>query len=206
MHRLRLLGPRAVGSDPALPDCVHPAACVTTASPPGFPIPTGRAGVGMSCRSVSLTGVVYSVPIWHRLSTVWSRSLQLARLQTSKSLHPARCSDRYRARSCSRSRSEDMARIRYSEAEGTFYAEPRPCEGRAAALKKVDVASAAIAAWARLRQRSPIHWSRAAAHEERGAMQADALWLPLFPTTTIGSFPQASEVRRARSPPKPRGR
>jgi len=33
----------------------------------------------------------------------------------------------------------------------------------------------------------------------RKAIQAQALGLPLFPTTTIGSFPQTSEVRRARS-------
>ncbi|MGF6254636.1 5-methyltetrahydropteroyltriglutamate--homocysteine S-methyltransferase [Ensifer sp. LBL] len=33
----------------------------------------------------------------------------------------------------------------------------------------------------------------------RRALQADALPLPLFPTTTIGSFPQTPEVRQARS-------
>jgi 5-methyltetrahydropteroyltriglutamate--homocysteine methyltransferase len=35
--------------------------------------------------------------------------------------------------------------------------------------------------------------------EHRHALQARALELPLFPTTTIGSFPQTSEVRKARS-------
>ncbi|GAA4179850.1 5-methyltetrahydropteroyltriglutamate--homocysteine S-methyltransferase [Shinella granuli] len=41
--------------------------------------------------------------------------------------------------------------------------------------------------------------TRASAFEDRRAAQADAIALPLFPTTTIGSFPQTSDVRKARS-------
>jgi 5-methyltetrahydropteroyltriglutamate--homocysteine methyltransferase len=40
---------------------------------------------------------------------------------------------------------------------------------------------------------------RASAHEERQRAQAAKLALPLFPTTTIGSFPQTHEVRKARA-------
>ncbi|MBI3328108.1 MAG: 5-methyltetrahydropteroyltriglutamate--homocysteine S-methyltransferase, partial [Nitrospinae bacterium] len=42
-----------------------------------------------------------------------------------------------------------------------------------------------------MRQRAPTH--------ERRQAQAQALALPLFPTTTIGSFPQTAELRRVRA-------
>ncbi len=40
---------------------------------------------------------------------------------------------------------------------------------------------------------------RAAAYHERVATQRAALGLPLFPTTTIGSFPQTAEIRKVRA-------
>ncbi|KNY33264.1 MULTISPECIES: 5-methyltetrahydropteroyltriglutamate--homocysteine S-methyltransferase [unclassified Agrobacterium] len=40
---------------------------------------------------------------------------------------------------------------------------------------------------------------RTSAFAERQKVQAQAITLPLFPTTTIGSFPQTLEVRKARS-------
>jgi 5-methyltetrahydropteroyltriglutamate--homocysteine methyltransferase len=40
---------------------------------------------------------------------------------------------------------------------------------------------------------------RPTAHAERRKLQAAALHTPLFPTTTIGSFPQTQEVRNARA-------
>ena len=40
---------------------------------------------------------------------------------------------------------------------------------------------------------------RSAPYEERALAQSKALDLPLFPTTTIGSFPQTSEIRIQRS-------
>ncbi len=40
---------------------------------------------------------------------------------------------------------------------------------------------------------------RQSAYPERAARQAELLNLPRFPTTTIGSFPQTAEIRRARS-------
>ncbi|MDD9893459.1 MAG: 5-methyltetrahydropteroyltriglutamate--homocysteine S-methyltransferase [Gammaproteobacteria bacterium] len=39
---------------------------------------------------------------------------------------------------------------------------------------------------------------RQSAYTERAALQIEALGLPRFPTTTIGSFPQTTEIRQAR--------
>jgi len=46
---------------------------------------------------------------------------------------------------------------------------------------------------------SPESLKRQAAYETRKTQQQDRLKLPLLPTTTIGSFPQTSEVRQARA-------
>ncbi len=40
---------------------------------------------------------------------------------------------------------------------------------------------------------------RASSHAERKSLQQESLRLPLFPTTTIGSFPQTKEVRSVRA-------
>lgn len=40
---------------------------------------------------------------------------------------------------------------------------------------------------------------RKSVYEQRASKQAEFLKLPAFPTTTIGSFPQTAEIRRARS-------
>ncbi len=45
---------------------------------------------------------------------------------------------------------------------------------------------------------TPDMASRTSAYPERRALQADALELPAFPTTTIGSFPQTKEIRDLR--------
>ena len=45
----------------------------------------------------------------------------------------------------------------------------------------------------------PAMAERSAAYSERSAHQAQALKLPLLPTTTIGSFPQTGEIRLQRS-------
>ncbi|WP_312943855.1 5-methyltetrahydropteroyltriglutamate--homocysteine S-methyltransferase [Agrobacterium sp.] len=52
---------------------------------------------------------------------------------------------------------------------------------------------------ARLATMSPALTSRKGGFQQRKALQEQKLDLPLFPTTTIGSFPQTSEVRKARS-------
>lgn len=46
---------------------------------------------------------------------------------------------------------------------------------------------------------SPALTSRKSSFQQRKALQERKLDLPLFPTTTIGSFPQTSDVRKARS-------
>ena len=43
------------------------------------------------------------------------------------------------------------------------------------------------------------HGERHSAYAERSKTQAELLKLPTYPTTTIGSFPQTAEIRRARS-------
>jgi 5-methyltetrahydropteroyltriglutamate--homocysteine methyltransferase len=51
----------------------------------------------------------------------------------------------------------------------------------------------------RVRDVTPAMLRRASVYAERSKVQRKALGLPLFPTTTIGSFPQTKEVRTARS-------
>lgn len=51
----------------------------------------------------------------------------------------------------------------------------------------------------RLANVRPEMLSRSAPYSERRPLQRGRLQLPLFPTTTIGSFPQTDEVRRARA-------
>jgi 5-methyltetrahydropteroyltriglutamate--homocysteine methyltransferase len=45
----------------------------------------------------------------------------------------------------------------------------------------------------------PAMGQRISAYEERAAKQGALLQLPAYPTTTIGSFPQTSEIRQARN-------
>jgi 5-methyltetrahydropteroyltriglutamate--homocysteine methyltransferase len=83
-------------------------------------------------------------------------------------------------------------------------------DGREAIAPALDAASAALAD--RLAapgvRHEPVRSRQAAlaatdrqrgAEEDRVAQQASALDLPVLPTTTIGSFPQTAEIRRARS-------
>jgi 5-methyltetrahydropteroyltriglutamate--homocysteine methyltransferase len=51
----------------------------------------------------------------------------------------------------------------------------------------------------RLREVTPQHLARKHNFETRQAVQQERLNLPIFPTTTIGSFPQTSETRKARA-------
>ena len=50
----------------------------------------------------------------------------------------------------------------------------------------------------RVKALSPEDFERKVSYEERKELQQKLLNLPLFPTTTIGSFPQTEEVRRVR--------
>jgi 5-methyltetrahydropteroyltriglutamate--homocysteine methyltransferase len=84
-------------------------------------------------------------------------------------------------------------------------------EGRGAAQDRLDVNAAAIAS----RRKSPRVTDpavraatsridsrlgdRYSAYSNRSKIQSEILKLPKYPTTTIGSFPQTAEIRRARS-------
>ena len=51
----------------------------------------------------------------------------------------------------------------------------------------------------RIKAIAPSDLQRASSFPERQRRQRDILKLPLFPTTTIGSFPQTADVRRLRT-------
>jgi len=84
-------------------------------------------------------------------------------------------------------------------------------EGRGSVVDDLAASSAAAAARKtsprihddavakRLAAITPADRERRSPYPVRAAAQADALALPAFPTTTIGSFPQTAEVRRARA-------
>jgi 5-methyltetrahydropteroyltriglutamate--homocysteine methyltransferase len=69
----------------------------------------------------------------------------------------------------------------------------------AAANRKTSprIHDAAVAA--RIAAITPAMRERNSAYPDRARAQAEALALPAFPTTTIGSFPQTAEVRHARA-------
>ncbi|MBB5352724.1 5-methyltetrahydropteroyltriglutamate--homocysteine methyltransferase [Haloferula luteola] len=84
----------------------------------------------------------------------------------------------------------------------------------AAAERPVDACTAAAEAARRRRQHAGVEdsglrtelanlsaesFSRSEPVERRRALQSEALGLPLFPTTTIGSFPQTDDIRTLRS-------
>lgn len=51
---------------------------------------------------------------------------------------------------------------------------------------------------ARLQSIQPADWARPSPYSQRATVQQNRLKLPLFPTTTIGSFPQTGDIRRVR--------
>lgn len=70
---------------------------------------------------------------------------------------------------------------------------------QAAASRRTSPRIHDTAVAARIAAATPDMRERRSDHATRIAAQADVLNLPLFPTTTIGSFPQTAEVRRARA-------
>lgn len=84
-------------------------------------------------------------------------------------------------------------------------------EGRNSVRAALDAASSMIASRraspkinnpavkARAAAANPSHARRASPFEARRKVQRDRLKLPPYPTTTIGSFPQTAEVRKARA-------
>ena len=70
---------------------------------------------------------------------------------------------------------------------------------KAAEARKISAKIHNAAVSARLAQVTPEMAQRNSVFAERRGVQAEALHLPAFPTTTIGSFPQTEEVRKARA-------
>src|SRR5699024_4487230 len=67
------------------------------------------------------------------------------------------------------------------------------------AQRKASKLTHDIAVRARIAALTDADYTRGASYEERSKLQRERLNLPLFPTTTIGSFPQTPEVRKARA-------
>ena len=70
---------------------------------------------------------------------------------------------------------------------------------QASAARKASARIHDHAVEARVAGITPAMRERGADQPTRARLQANALALPLYPTTTIGSFPQTAEVRRARA-------
>ena len=70
-------------------------------------------------------------------------------------------------------------------------------KNRALFEKRADSVDEAVQA--RVKAIRDEDYTRLPAFEEREAIQKKALDLPVFPTTTIGSFPQTADVRKKRS-------
>ncbi|MGX5805152.1 5-methyltetrahydropteroyltriglutamate--homocysteine S-methyltransferase [Bradyrhizobium sp. Arg314] len=85
------------------------------------------------------------------------------------------------------------------------------CEGRDAVAAELDSSTQAAAARltspkvhdplveGRLASIDEVMMRRKSGFSERSRFQEERLWLPPFPTTTIGSFPQTPEIRNARA-------
>lgn len=70
--------------------------------------------------------------------------------------------------------------------------------GQAAQSRRISPRIHKPAVQARLRALTPADRARPSPYTVRARRQQDWLKLPLFPTTTIGSFPQTAEIRSAR--------
>ena len=86
------------------------------------------------------------------------------------------------------------ARGEQTEAEAAFAASRHATESRRSSGRIHDEA-----VQERLASVTPEMLRRGRPHEERRPLQQEHLELPLLPTTTIGSFPQTSEIRRQRA-------
>jgi len=95
---------------------------------------------------------------------------------------------------------EELAILKRALNEGRVSVAPElEASSQAAANRRTSprIHDAAVAA--RVAAVTPDMRERRSDHPTRIAAQAEVLGLPLFPTTTIGSFPQTAEVRSARA-------
>jgi 5-methyltetrahydropteroyltriglutamate--homocysteine methyltransferase len=94
----------------------------------------------------------------------------------------------------------ELATLKRAINEGrNSVAEELAASSAAAAARKTSPLIHDTAVAARLAGVIPADRERRSPYPARAATQADALDLPAFPTTTIGSFPQTVEVRKARA-------
>ncbi|MBN9788307.1 5-methyltetrahydropteroyltriglutamate--homocysteine S-methyltransferase [Pseudonocardia sp. TMWB2A] len=95
---------------------------------------------------------------------------------------------------------EELAILKRALNEGRdSVADALAASSAAAAQRKVSPLIHNPDVTARVAAITPDMRERRSPYGVRVAVQADALKLPAFPTTTIGSFPQTGEVRRARA-------
>ncbi|WP_447728795.1 5-methyltetrahydropteroyltriglutamate--homocysteine S-methyltransferase [Sphingomonas koreensis] len=92
----------------------------------------------------------------------------------------------------------DVLKRALNEGRGTVASELE-ASARAAANRRTSPRIHDGAVAARIAAVTPDMRERRSDHPTRIRVQAEVLDLPLFPTTTIGSFPQTAEVRRARA-------
>lgn len=95
---------------------------------------------------------------------------------------------------------EELALLKRALNEGRDgVAEPLARSAEAAADRRTSRRIHDDGMRARVAGVTPGMRDRRSGHAERTRVQAEALSLPAYPTTTIGSFPQTAEVRRARA-------
>ena len=96
----------------------------------------------------------------------------------------------------------DEVQLIASALSGTLTAEGRECltaSDRAKASREQSVRTRNPLVRERLAGLQEADFNRTADYQTRRAEQREHLALPLYPTTTIGSFPQTPEIRKARA-------
>jgi 5-methyltetrahydropteroyltriglutamate--homocysteine methyltransferase len=95
---------------------------------------------------------------------------------------------------------EELALLKHALNEGRSSVRPQLATwSRAAAKRRTSPRVHDRAVKERTASTTPAMRRRQSDYARRAALQTDALSLPEFPTTTIGSFPQTAEVRHARA-------
>jgi 5-methyltetrahydropteroyltriglutamate--homocysteine methyltransferase len=94
-----------------------------------------------------------------------------------------------------------FAEEKLAEVSALASGDPTAAAANAAAIQDRAAAESSTNATVRaqLHALNPNDFARGSAYPERARVQRERLGLPLFPTTTIGSFPQTAEVRKHRA-------
>ncbi len=98
-----------------------------------------------------------------------------------------------------RQKLDELAVLKRALTEGRQAAEAALAEARAAlASRRASTRVTCPELRSRLAELTPQHYQRHAPYPQRAQAQRAWLKLPLYPTTTIGSFPQTADIRAAR--------